>query len=149
MRNNIAAFLIFAGGLPLQAGALVKLESRSSVKESMDRLVATVEQSGSKVVACIDHAASAKAVGMDLAPTELLIFGQPKLGTPLMQANPNVGIDLPLKVLARQDKDGKVWIGYVAPDLILSRHGMAGGDNIAKTMRGALDGLAKPASGQP
>lgn len=149
MRFAVAVALVIIGALPVQAGGLVKLESRSSVKETTDRLAEAVEQRGIRIVARVDHAAGAKAAGMDLAPSELLIFGNPKLGTPLMQTNPEIGIDLPIKVLTWQDKDGKVWIGYAAPDEIVSRHGVSGRDEIVKAMRGALDGLVKAASGQP
>lgn len=149
MRFAVAVVWLVACVLPLQAGGLVKLESKSSVKETTDRLAAAIEQRGIKIVARVDHAAAAKASGLDLAPSELLVFGNPKLGTPLMQANPEIGIDLPIRVLTWQDKDGKVWIGYAAPDEIVSRHGIAGSDEVVKAMRGALDGLVKAASGQP
>lgn len=149
MRIAIAVVSLIVGVLPVQAGGLVKLESKSSVKETTDRLAAAVEQRGIRIVARVDHAAGAKAAGLELAPSELLMFGNPKLGTPLMQANPEIGIDLPIKVLTWQDKDGKVWIGYAAPDEIVSRHGVSGRDEIVKAMRGALDGLVKAASGQP
>lgn len=149
MRFVVAVVSMIVGVLPAGAGGLVKLESKSSVKETTDRLAAAVEQRGIRIVARVDHAAGAKAAGLELAPSELLVFGNPKLGTPLMQANPEIGIDLPIKVLTWQDKDGKVWIGYAAPDEIVSRHGVSGRDEIVKAMRGALDGLVKAASGQP
>src|SRR5690606_31082185 len=86
------------------AEKLVTIESQHSVKDTVDRLAAALDQRGIKPVARVDHAAGAKTVGMELPPTEILIFGNPKLGTPLMQANPEIAIDLPLKVLAWQDK---------------------------------------------
>jgi uncharacterized protein (DUF302 family) len=127
---------------------LATVESKFSVKESMDRLVAAVEQRGMKVAARIDHAAGAKAAGMELPPTEVLMFGNPKLGTPLMQSNPVIGLDLPMRVLAWQDKAGKVWIGYAAPSDLGRRYGIKDRDEVLKAMAGALSGLVQGASGQ-
>jgi uncharacterized protein (DUF302 family) len=129
------------------AEPLVTVESKLSVKDSLDRLASTLEQRGIKVAARIDHAAGAKAAGMDLAPTEVIMFGNPKLGTPLMQANPAIAIDLPMRVLAWQDKGGKVWIGYTAPETLKVRYGISGQDETFKAMTGAIDGLAKAAAG--
>ena len=130
------------------AEKLVTVESKFGVKETMDRLAAALEQRGIKVAARIDHAAGAKSVGMEMPPTEVMMFGNPRLGTPLMQSNPAIGIDLPMKVLAWQDKAGKTWIGYTAPDDLKARHAIADRDEAFKTMAGALQGLAKAASGQ-
>jgi uncharacterized protein (DUF302 family) len=132
---------------PAVAENLVTIESKLSVKDSLDRLASTLEQRGIKVAARVDHAAGAKAAGMELAPTEVIMFGNPKLGTPLMQANPAIGIDLPMKVLAWQDKSGKVWIGYTAPETLKARYGISGQDETFKAMTGAIDGLAKAATG--
>lgn len=130
------------------ADNLVKVESKHNVKDTLDRLTAALDQRGIKPVARVDHAAGAKAVGMELPPTELLIFGNPKLGTPLMQSNPEIAIDLPMKVLAWQDKDGKVWVAYTAPDALKTRYGITDRDEAFKAMATALQGLAKAATGQ-
>jgi uncharacterized protein (DUF302 family) len=130
------------------ADQLVTIESKHSVKETLDRLTATLDKRGIKPVARVDHAAGAKAVGMELPPTEVLIFGNPKLGTPLMQSNPEIGIDLPMRVLAWQDKAGKVWVAYTAPDTLKARHGITDRDEIFNAMAKALQGLTKAASGQ-
>jgi uncharacterized protein (DUF302 family) len=137
---------------------LTTLESKFSVKETIDRLTAAVEERGMKVVARVDHAAGAKAVGLELPPTEVLMFGNPKLGTPLMMSNPAAGIDLPMRVIAwqdkaaqdktGQDKTGKVWIAYTAPADLGVRHGIKDRDEVLKLMAGALGGLVKNASGQ-
>lgn len=143
------AFLLIATAIgPAIAGNLVTVESKHSVKETVDRLVAAIEKRGIKVAARIDHAAGAKAAGMELPPTEVLLFGSPKLGTPLMQANPAIAIDLPMSILTWQDKSGKVWIGYTSPDDLKSRHGVVGQDQVFSTMRAALDGIVKNASDQ-
>jgi uncharacterized protein (DUF302 family) len=153
----LAAALVVGGflaGLSLGGGSafaetLTTIESKFPVKETLDRLSADLDKRGIKVAARIDHAAGAKAVGMELPPTEVLMFGNPKLGTPLMQSNPAIGIDLPMKVLAWQDKAGKVWIGYNAAEGLAARHNIKDRDEVVKAMAGALGGLVKAASGQP
>ena len=89
---------------------LITIASRHSVKDTIDRLEASLKAKGITVFARIDHAAGAKSVDMPLRPTEVLIFGNPKAGTPLMQASQTIGLDLPLKALAWQDAAGKVWL---------------------------------------
>ena len=148
MRIVAAALLLSLSATSALSEQLVTLESKFGVKETLDRLTVELDKRGIKVAARIDHAAGAKAVGMELPPTEVLMFGNPKLGTPLMQSAPAVGIELPMKVLAWQDRHGKVWIGYTAPDALKARHGIADRDEVFKTMAVALDGLARSASGQ-
>ncbi len=101
---------------------LVTIASRHTVKDTIDRLVAVVEAKGITVFARIDHAAGAASAGMPLRPTELLIFGHAKGGTPLMQINQAVGIDLPLKALSWQDEAGKVWLSYNDVGRVARRH---------------------------
>ena len=136
--------------LPMQSlaqSALTRLESKFPVKETADRLAKALEEKGIKVAARVDHAAGAKAAGLAMPPAEVVMFGNPKLGTPLMLANPEIGIDLPMKALVWQDKAGKVWLGYTAPDALKSRYGVAGNDEVFKTMAGALSAFAKAATG--
>jgi uncharacterized protein (DUF302 family) len=140
------ALLLSVGAANAQA--LTSYESKFSTKETADRLVAELDKRGIKVAARVDHAASAKANGLDMPPTEVVMFGNPKLGTPLMLAQPSVAIELPMKVLVWQDKSGKVRIGYTAPANLKDRFQISGQDDTLKTMTGALDGLAKIASGQ-
>lgn len=101
---------------------LVSIASKYSVKDSFDRLESDLKAKGITVFARIDHAAGAASVAMPLRPTEVLIFGNPKAGTPLMQANQTIGIDLPLKVLAWQDAGGKVWLTYNDLSWLARRH---------------------------
>lgn len=103
---------------------LISIESRFGVAETIDRLVATVTSAGMRVFARIDHAAGAHEVGAELRPTELLIFGHPKGGTPLMQDQQTAGIDLPLKALAWEDALGKVWLSYNDAHWLAERHGL-------------------------
>ena len=129
-----------------RADALVTLESKYSVKETLDRLTKGLDAAGIKVAARVDHAAGATAAGMTLPPTEVLIFGNPKLGTPLMQSNPMIGADLPLKVLAWQNAAGKTLVGYTAAADLKKRYGIADKDAQFDAMTKALDGLTKAAA---
>ena len=101
---------------------LVTLPSRFSVRETIDRLAEKVTSLGLKVFARVDHAAGAEQVGLALRPTELLIFGNPKGGTPLMQDQQSAGIDLPVKALAYEDAQGKTWLAYNDAAWIARRH---------------------------
>lgn len=127
---------------------LTTVESKFSVKETGDRLVAELDKRSIKVAARIDHAAGAKTVGLDMPPTEVIMFGNPKLGTPLMLSQPAVAIELPMKILIWQEKSGKVMIGYTPPGVLKDRYRIAGHDESLNIMGGALAGLAKAASGQ-
>lgn len=128
--------------LPLAALAandtLTQRVSPYSVGETLDRLEAVLREKGVTVFARIDHSAGAKDAGLTLRPTQLLIFGNPKAGTPLMQAAPTIGLDLPLKVLAWEDDAGKVQVIWNSPAYLIERHGLEAGDtkNLA-----AIEGL--------
>ncbi|MDX2155295.1 MAG: DUF302 domain-containing protein [Hyphomicrobiaceae bacterium] len=108
-----------------------------------------IESKGIRIGAKFDHEAGAKAAGLELPPTVVVMFGNPKLGTPLMQADPRIGIDLPMKMLVWQDKAGKVWVGYTPPSTLQARYGLDGKPSvdILKAMAGALDGFARAAAG--
>jgi uncharacterized protein (DUF302 family) len=108
---------------------LITIASKFSVKQTLDRFDADLKAKGITVFARIDHAAGAASVAMPLRPTELLIFGNPKAGTPLMQSNQTIGIDLPLKILGWQDADGKVWLTYNDPSWLGRRHRLDSGTN--------------------
>jgi uncharacterized protein (DUF302 family) len=113
----------------------------------MDRLAAAVTTRGISIMARIDHAAAAAAIGMELRPTEILIFGNPLAGTPLMQAVQTVGIDLPLKALVWQDEVGTTWLTYNDPQWLAQRHGVGAGlDRTVHAMADALAAVAKEAT---
>jgi len=122
---------------------LKTLSSPLSAKETMDRLESIVKEKGMTVFARVDHAAGAVAVGMNLQPTELLIFGNARGGTPLMQADQRLGIDLPLKALVHQDDAGKVWLSYIDLHWLAQRYalGAAVSANV-DTLSKALDAFA-------
>jgi len=103
---------------------IVTIASRFDVKETIDRLADLVQRAGLLVFARIDHGAGASDVGLELRPTELLIFGHPKGGTPLMLDRQLAGIDLPVKALAWEDESGQVWLSYNDAEWIARRHGL-------------------------
>ena len=122
--HAIAAIALSAlASVAAAADGLVALKSPYDPRITMDRLEGLVKQRGLNVFARIDHAAGAAKVDMALRPTELLIFGHPKGGTPFMECAQTVGIDLPLKALVWQDASGQVWLGYNDPGYISERHG--------------------------
>jgi uncharacterized protein (DUF302 family) len=128
------------------ADGLVKVESQHSAKVTMDRLEAAVLEKQLKVFARIDHAAGAASIGEDLRPTELLVFGNPKGGTPFMKCAQTAGIDLPLKALVWKDKTGRVWLGYNDPAYLAKRHASEACP-VVPGMSRALSGLAAAATG--
>jgi uncharacterized protein (DUF302 family) len=101
---------------------LTRYQSRYDTHQTMDRLTAAVARRGMTVVARIDHTAAAVTVGITLRPTPVLIFGNPRAGTPLMQAAPSIAIDLPLKALVWQDEDGSTWLAHDDPNWLAQRH---------------------------
>ena len=119
-------------------GFLVK-SSHYSVSETVDRLESILKKKGVTVFARINHAQGAEKAGLTLEPTELIIFGNPKLGGPLMISQRTVAIDVPLKAIVWQDKDGKVWLGYNTPEYIAKRHGIKDQPAIIKKMTGVLN----------
>ena len=135
-----AVTMLFLAPAPADAQMVVK-QSPYSVSKTLDRLTTIMQKKGITIFARVNHGSGAKSVGLDLKPTELLIFGNPKLGTPLMQAKREIGVDLPLKALAWEDDAGKVWLGYTKPDALKARHGVSGRDEVFKKMTGALDKL--------
>lgn len=130
---------------------LTTIKSSHSPRETMDRLEAAITAKGLTVFARIDHAAGASAAGLPLRPTEVLIFGNAKGGTPLMQALQTTGIDLPLKALVFEDANGKVWLSYNEPAWIAQRHASLPGDatkvsEVTGRLAGVLAALAKAAT---
>ena len=127
---------------------LTTLRSSFASLETMNRLEAAVKAKGMTVFARIDHAAGASGVGLTLRPTEVMIFGNARAGTPLMQARQTIGIDLPLKALVWQDAAGVTWLSYDDPGWIAKRHGLGGEVEPAlNAMTAALAGVAKMATG--
>lgn len=124
------------------ADGLIELKSPHAAKATMDKLEELVKQRGLSVFARIDHTAGAAKVNKSLRATELLIFGNPQGGTPLMECAQTAGIDLPLKALVWEDAAGQVWLGYNDPAYLAQRHGAAACP-VVENLRKALGGLAE------
>lgn len=125
--------------------------SKLPVKDTIDAIAKAAEEKGAKIVAHVDHAAGAKAVGTDMKPSQLLIFGNPKLGTPLMTSNPRAGLALPLKVLAYEDAAGKVWVVNETPASIGAKYGLKAKSeqDAVKAAAGAIDAIIASAAISP
>jgi uncharacterized protein (DUF302 family) len=143
MRKTALAFALLFFGINAWAGpeGFVSKPSRYTVPETADRLVSSLQLKGMTVFARIDHAVEAEKVGLKMRPTQLLIFGNPKGGTPLMVAAPTVAIDLPFKALVWEDAGGKVWLAYNSPAYLKERHGIRGMDDAIKALETALDAM--------
>ncbi len=129
---------------------LTTVSSTFGVRQTMDRLETDIKAKSLTVFVRIDHAAGAAEAGLPLRPTELLIFGAAKAGTPLMQAQPTIGIDLPLKALVYEDQAGRVWLSYNDPRWLVQRHGLGiGVDRIVNSMADAIAAAATKATKRP
>ena|SRR5262245_14440067 len=145
VRAFAATVLVLASSLAWGADGLIAVKSAYPPKETMDRLEALVKQKGLMVFARIDHAAGAAKVGKALRPTEVLIFGNPQGGTPLMECSQTAGIDLPLKALVWEDASGQVWLGYNDPGFLARRH-EAPQCPVVENLKKALTSLAQEAT---
>ncbi len=127
---------------------LITKQSKYSVTETIDRLENVLKKKGITIVTRWSHSERAASVGIALRPTELLLFGNPKLGSHMFTSQQTSGIDLPLKALAWEDKDGKVWLSYNDPAYITKRHHIHDRKEIEKKMTGALNKLTNVAIGK-
>jgi uncharacterized protein (DUF302 family) len=111
--------------MPATSGAgIVTIPSHQSMDETIEKLEQILQAKGVKLFALVDHGGEAEKAGLRMPPTKLLIFGNPKAGTPLMVASPSIAIDLPIKILVAEDSEGKVWISYNDPAYLQERHGL-------------------------
>ncbi len=141
--------LIISGLLASTAFAgegMISVKSAHPVAQTADRLENILNSKGMTVFTRINHAAGAAKVGKELAPTELVIFGNPKVGTPLMQCSHSIAIDLPQKALIWQDQSGQVWLSYNDPQFLALRHNTQGCDAVLKKVGMALGNFAKKAT---
>src|SRR5713226_8851511 len=124
MRTWLFAAIALLLSFPANAAdnGIVSKPSRYSVPQTLDRLESVVRAKGLTVFARIDHSGEAEKVGLKMRPTQLLIFGNPKTGTALMNSSPSIAIDLPLKALAWEDQSRDVWLSYNIPDYLKQRH---------------------------
>jgi uncharacterized protein (DUF302 family) len=109
---------------PAANKGIIDTPSNHSVDQTVDRLKNILQAKGVALFALVDHSGEAEKVGMKMRPTKLLIFGNPRAGTPLMLAVPSIAIDLPLKILIWEDAQGKVWVSYNSPAYLQERHGL-------------------------
>jgi uncharacterized protein (DUF302 family) len=143
----LTAVLCLWGVQVMAADGLITIRSSYGPEDTMNRLEAEVRAKGMTVFAHIDHGAGAAQAGLSLRPTDLLIFGNAKGGTPLMQSNQTIGIDLPLKALVWQDESGTTWLSYNDPSWLAKRHGLGHDvDAAVSAMTAALNGLAMAAT---
>lgn len=147
MKRFIAAAAITIAALPALASNddIIKVKSFADVPTTMDRLAAAVTGAGATVFARVDHAAGAASVDMTLAPAQVLVFGNPKLGTPAIQDDPLAGLFLPLKVLVYQDGAGQTWLAYEDPKEMFDNLSISDDAEYVKTMTGALAKLTTKA----
>ena len=148
MKRILASLsLALAVSLPAQAAeGLVSVRSAHDVATTVERFLAALEANGLKVFARIDHAAGAAGVGKELGPTRVVIFGNPKVGTPLMQCARTVAIDLPQKALVWRDEDGRVWFSYNDPQYLADRHGVGECGGVVRKVERVLGKLAAAAT---
>jgi len=127
--------------MPESQNGLIHTASRHSVPETLQRVRSTLESKGLTIFAVVDHSGEAAKVGMQMKPTQLLIFGSPKGGTPVMQAAPTVAIDLPLKALVWEDAPGKVWVTQNSAEYLQQRHNFPA--DLVQNLAGASALIAK------
>jgi len=126
-----------------RAEGIVDVRSNHSVDQTVDRLQGILRSKAIELFALVDHSGEAARAGLDMPPTKLLIFGNPKAGTPVMQAAPSAAIDLPLKILVWQDPEGQVWVSYNSPGYLQRRHGFP--QELVQNLA-AVEALAKAAA---
>lgn len=140
---SLGLVLLFASFTVAASDGLVKYESPYSVKETADRFERIARSKGLTLFARIDHQKNASSAGLELRPTEVIILGNPKVGTPLMQCAQEVAIDLPQKVLITEDGEHKVWLAYNNPDYLKVRHNIKGCDAVINKISGVLSKLSE------
>ncbi|WP_412496508.1 DUF302 domain-containing protein [Vibrio cyclitrophicus] len=140
---SLGAVLLAASFSVAASDGLIKYQSNYSVKETADRFESIAKSKGLTLFARIDHQKNASSVDLELRPTEVIIFGNPKVGTPLMQCQQDVAIDLPQKVLVTEDSNKKVWLSYNNPNYLMERHAINGCDEVIKKISGVLSKLSE------
>ncbi len=145
MRFSIFVTSLFFLSISVVAAGsgMVSIKSAYDVSTTADRLETAITKKGMTVFTRINHSDGAMDVGMQLRPTELIIFGNPKVGTPLMQCNQGAAIDLPQKALVWQDDKGQVWLSYNDPAYLVGRHNITGCTEVLKQVSGALMNFAR------
>ena len=148
MRKLLLSFIsiLFFSSLAIADNGLISIKSSYDVKVTADRLEKTLKVKGMTVFTRINHTEGAQKVGKKLRPTVLIIFGNPKVGTPLMQCGQSVAIDLPQKALIWKDEAGQVWLSYNDPKYLAKRHGIKDCVEVIKKIENALSNFASAAT---
>jgi uncharacterized protein (DUF302 family) len=142
----ILSVLLFFTSVAIAGDGLVNIKSQHDVKTTADRLENALKTKGMTVFTRINHAEAARKIGKALRPTELVIFGNPKVGTPLMQCGQSVAIDLPQKALIWEDEAGQVWLSYNDPKYLTGRHQIDGCGEVLTKIENALANFANAAT---
>jgi len=145
-QKNVKGKCVMVISCGMDDNGLKTIQSQYSVSTTADSLEAILKEKGMNVFARIDHAAGAEKIGESLRPTELVIFGNPQTGTPLMQSQQTIAIDLPQKVLVWEDEQKNVWLSYNDPDYLANRHDINGCDELINKINTALDNIAQQAT---
>ena len=146
-KASITLLLILFTVLPLMAAeGLINVQSDFNVKETTDRLENILNEKGMTIFNQINHSDAAQKVGVELRETRLIIFGNPKVGSPLMQCQQSIAIDLPQKAIIWEDDKSKVWISYNDPRFLGKRHNIIGCDEVITKVEKALSGITKAAA---
>ena len=138
--------LISTGSFAMDSDGIIKIKSAHSVAETINKLEAVLNKKGMTIFKRVDHTAGAAKADLELRPTELLIFGNPKVGTPLMLCSQTAALDLPQKALAYEDKNGQVWLAYNDPAYMAKRHGIKGCEKPLQKVSNALANFTKAAT---
>ena len=141
---SVALFIL--SGVSLADNGMIDVKSHHNVKTTADRLVSALKNKGMTVFTRIDHSAGAQSVGKTLRPTEVVIFGNPKVGTPLMNCQQSVAIDLPQKALIWEDNAKQTWLSYNKPEYLASRHKIEGCEKLIKKIGNVLNNFATAAT---
>jgi len=139
---SFAIFILISSSYASAEESLIILESEYSAKETADRFESIIKDKGLTLFARIDHQKNASVMNLELRATEVIIFGNPKIGTPLMLCAQNAAIDLPQKVLIREDSESKVWLSYNNPAYIKARHDIQGCDKVINKISAVLHKLS-------
>lgn len=142
----VAGLILLIGGTALAVDGMINVQSSHGVKETADRLERILKEKGMTVFNRVKHSEGAAGAGIQLRDTELVIFGNPKVGSPLMKCRQSVAIDLPQKALIWKDGDSKVWISYNDPTYIKKRHDVSGCETVISKIEKALAGITAAAA---
>lgn len=139
-------YLISSQVIAEESDGVIRIKSMHSVTETVDKLESALTSKGMKIFKRVSHSSGAAKVGLELRPTELLLFGNPKVGTPLMQCQQLAALDLPQKALVYEDKNGRVWFAYNDPKYIAKRHKITGCDDVVNKISKALANFSEAAT---